>query len=479
MTYGVQDELRKFRLKKYLKQTGTVLAKTKDLEFAEEGDPLLNYDIDGTNEITRSERQEEADPNRYLKERRVVMNINSRFRLDKRPVVLTEQELKTFNVDLWNEFWVGKSTDDGKDDDDEELFINGPDDCLNRDFLNKKELVNRLNTLNNKKICEYGLFNDRVVKYVNLSDTPNSYIFPLPKTLNNIKTIGLLSTEIPKKITTINSYNNLIYVDVKIDDKDVEYNDDYILPYLVVQIPPGNYDLEELSQTIQESLNGSFKAFTSTSDDIFNVYSDVESDAFVISTITENVKFWIKMCPHPKVEQLSLHYMLGFKHFESTIDSSYINTWDNLVDHYINPKVFLRDHSWVVNDRKPYRPIDLNPYKYIYLSIKGFGTMTDPLIKDRDLFAKIQLECSDEHRNTLFNTFIDNPKIFLDTPLRILTELDITWVDAWGNTIDFHGQEHSFTLEFVQYIDYLVDSNFSSVRGTRDPTSFTESSLHK
>ena len=507
-TYNVQDEQRRYRLKRYVKQVGTVLAKKKEGEFAEEGDPLLNYDIDGENRIARSDRQEEADPERYYKEQREVVNINSRFRQRKVIKPINQAFLKNHEESdyLLKNFW----------------------DAEENDFKNLEKLVkelNRLGELDDECFVLFRLDSQSPLKpgrFEVMANSPSTYRFQLPKGLNNIKTIRLLSSEIPGCLPGVTIDNNLIIIDlVKVCQdlkcncgvKAIEYNQDYVLPYIVVQIPPGNYEVEELAETMEDRINQSIAAYTCVKDSLFEIQADVETDAFRISLrskcdasddcdhgsckhvdVCERerhcserskcersikcdtkqcngiLKFRFRFCDHPRVEELSLWYLLGFPVSGSP---GLVTNWSNLV-----PVKTSKHFSKVIN-LKPFRPIDLNPFKYIYLVIKGLGTISDSLIDNVNLFAKVEIgpKPTEATGRTLYNTFVNNPKIFLETPLRLIESLDISWIDAWCQSVDFHNQEHSFTLEFVLYLDILVDSNFSSLRGVRDPTSFTESAL--
>jgi hypothetical protein len=468
MTYNVQDDLRKFRLKRYMTQRGTVLAKTESGATAEEGDPLIANDIDGSNVISRQDRHEEPDPERYYKEVRRVININSRFRSRIQWIPVGIEWLQQTFPDLCREHWSETTNYFA----DPQKFTN----CLNKlvkcgsgicdsgsDFLCKQNLVCRS---------------------VPLSDSPSEYRFPLDTILNNVKSLTLLSTEIPNTLATITSDNNVMTVDLiecnaRCHDKcptctHVGYCDSYLLPYIVIQIPPGHYTLIELAKTIEEQLNSSVEKFTKQGyKDLFQVLADPETDAFLIqikcSAASENVKFNVAFLPHPRVPELSLHYMLGFQQSSS---NGFCRAWSNLVAHVSSNNCHLSGIN-----KKPFRPIDLTPHKYIYLAIEGFKTIDDPMITGYDLFAKIQIEPSDTRPRILFNTYLDNPKFFVDSPLRIVENLKVSWIDAFGQLVDFQNVEQSFTLEFLIYVDYLVDSNFSSLRGTRDQTSFTQNSM--
>uniref|UniRef100_A0A6C0ACQ0 Uncharacterized protein n=1 Tax=viral metagenome TaxID=1070528 RepID=A0A6C0ACQ0_9ZZZZ len=71
---------------------------------------------------------------------------------------------------------------------------------------------------------------------------PNYYSIPLPKVLNNIVSIGLISSEFPNSLKTFNSTNNKLYWQ-NIEDGDKIYS---------ITITPGNYTIEKLIKEITE-----------------------------------------------------------------------------------------------------------------------------------------------------------------------------------------------------------------------------------
>lgn len=73
--------------------------------------------------------------------------------------------------------------------------------------------------------------------------------------------------------------------------------------------------------------------------------------------------------------------------------------------------------------------------------------------------------CNNSNNDYLYNTQVSSNKVYLESPLRTLDRMDIRFVDAFGDLVDFGRLEHSLTFRIVQYIDYLVDTNFDSTRG--------------
>lgn len=139
---------------------------------------------------------------------------------------------------------------------------------------------------------------------------------------------------------------------------------------------------------------------------------------------------------------------------------------------------------------RPFAKPNLFPETFFYLIINNLDLGNDaiyacnPDITINNIFAKIQIQpsCCDngncvasvntpnsnrsaQFNNYLFNTGISTNKVYLESPLRTLDRMEIRFVDAFGDPIDFGHLDHSLTFRIVQYIDYLVDSNFDSTRG--------------
>jgi hypothetical protein len=143
---------------------------------------------------------------------------------------------------------------------------------------------------------------------------------------------------------------------------------------------------------------------------------------------------------------------------------------------------------------RPFARPNLYPDTFFYLIIDNLDLGNDaiyacnPDLTINNIFAKIQvIPCCDQSNQSnqsnvigstnlgssftgsrndyLYNTQVSSNKVYLESPLRILDRMDIRFVDAFGDPVDFGRLEHSLTFRIVQYIDYLVDTNFDSTRG--------------
>ncbi len=70
----------------------------------------------------------------------------------------------------------------------------------------------------------------------------------------------------------------------------------------------------------------------------------------------------------------------------------------------------------------------------------------------------------------LYDTFVSNPIVFEDTPYSELSSMKIRFVRPDGLPFDFNKQDHSFTLEIVEYVDKVAGSDVSGRRGIADDT---------
>jgi hypothetical protein len=116
------------------------------------------------------------------------------------------------------------------------------------------------------------------------------------------------------------------------------------------------------------------------------------------------------------------------------------------------------------------RSVTLEGENYVFMVVPTLneGTLTSSSGLE-NIFAKILLS---EPPNTLmFNTFLSNAKVYEETPLSTLNELEFLIKNNDGTTYNFNDIDYSFSLEIVEYIDILEESSFSSRRGIVDSSS--------
>jgi hypothetical protein len=130
-----------------------------------------------------------------------------------------------------------------------------------------------------------------------------------------------------------------------------------------------------------------------------------------------------------------------------------------------------------LNTYKPYKYPDV-AVKYIYLVLRGYKSINHVnqynsvvTYKDSDIFAKVML--SEGAGLTCYNTFVDNPLIFLNAKDKIET-FEVSWVDEQGVLVDFNKADHSFTLEIVHYVTQVEQNGYSTSLGEIDRKSYPD-----
>ena len=102
-------------------------------------------------------------------------------------------------------------------------------------------------------------------------------------------------------------------------------------------------------------------------------------------------------------------------------------------------------------------PVNLQGSSYILLCCPTLGNIkSSEKSKVNNVFAKILL--SSNPGEILYDTFVENPNIFYNSPLHELSELEFIFVDNNNELFDFNQQEHSFTLEIIELenkLDYI------------------------
>lgn len=111
-----------------------------------------------------------------------------------------------------------------------------------------------------------------------------------------------------------------------------------------------------------------------------------------------------------------------------------------------------------------FRSINLEGENYTFLKCPQLSSMVNTG-KVSDIFARITLDQSPG--GVVFN-FLSNPKVFNETPLDTLRELDFSIVNYDGRFYEFNDLDYSFVLEITEVIDTTDQFNISSRRGVID-----------
>jgi len=154
--------------------------------------------------------------------------------------------------------------------------------------------------------------------------------------------------------------------------------------------------------------------------------------------------------------------------FGDILGFSYVGFQDSITNYSSN------NFNYVINNKQPYyidfnkiltvnknipdiinNQIDFNitNNNYIFLLIDGLNINYNPnSIKYAYKFLLT------EKNDTLFNTFVNSP-LYFNPPLKVLDKLNITWVNSFGELVDFYNRNHSFTLEITSINNYPVNTN--------------------
>lgn len=108
------------------------------------------------------------------------------------------------------------------------------------------------------------------------------------------------------------------------------------------------------------------------------------------------------------------------------------------------------------------RPISLQGVDYIYLCSPQIGGTVENNANIQDAFSIILL--NQPPGAVCFNSFVDNPKIFYDSPLVSLESMRITVKNPDGSLFDFNSIDYSFALRIMEVVDIFENSNISSQR---------------
>jgi hypothetical protein len=113
------------------------------------------------------------------------------------------------------------------------------------------------------------------------------------------------------------------------------------------------------------------------------------------------------------------------------------------------------------NTTNLFRSISLQGENYLYLVCQGLGTIINSS-GISDVFAKLLLSSS--AGEMVYNSFVSSPKIF-DPPIAKLDTLKFSVLTSTGYLFNFNDINYSFSLEIVELVDGLKNSEISSRTG--------------
>lgn len=128
-------------------------------------------------------------------------------------------------------------------------------------------------------------------------------------------------------------------------------------------------------------------------------------------------------------------------------------------------QVFKVGSGGIIFQKITDQPVNLKGENFMYLTCPTLDTVitthNNPI---QNAFAKILLTSS--VGDYIYNTFVSSPKLFYDAPFPELHSLEFKYVSNNNRLFDFHGNEHSISLEITELETKL--ENISSRSGTID-----------
>jgi hypothetical protein len=256
------------------------------------------------------------------------------------------------------------------------------------------------------------------------SKTSTDCVINLPYTIKDIISMQVVSVELPKVIYLINEGFNVIYF----NELTTNINGTVIFP-------EGNYDIASLEIMMTYEINSQLET-----DNRFSVYIDPVTFKTTISNNTYN--FNMKISNQNISNSLYLYKSLGW-----TLGYRTNNTYENK-NAYISESLFNPCPT-------DYLFLEINDYNYSSAS-KLIGLFLDNFL-DKNIITKIpynSCDCSSSCSNKLFinkNNLISSVRnYFGPIPLQ---KLGIRLLNQYGETVNLHNMNFSFTLEMEVLYD--------------------------
>jgi len=353
---------------------------------------------------------------------------------------------------------------------------------------------------------------------------PSHYSVVLPNIIKHVKSVRLISSEIPNTVNNITTRNNILTIQLKYKPAnlqeyiDVPLNESAIFNFILVTLDIGNYTLDSLVKHMQTKINQACRDYTLKKyDNLFTVSYDISSGIIKIICNRHEIIFHLKFYTElsnlvdiynpgnpqeilgksqglTKMFSRDLWYMLGFPwpyQISEDGSSKFTNILSNQVNFGKHP-VFAQSHinndifdrtlsnleetdSTIVNLIKPYKMPNIQ-INYIYLVIKGLKNIQhinqfNQLVTytDNDIFAKVILNRASGQ--VCIDSYVDNPLVYVNAIDKI-ESMEFLWIDEQGYEVDFNNVDHSFTLEIIHYVTQNDVNQFNSTLGNIDQQSY-------
>lgn len=250
-----------------------------------------------------------------------------------------------------------------------------------------------------------------------------SYVIELPRTYNNVVAAHMASAEIPSSFYVFTSSLGNTSLSLDVNGKTQ-----------TITIPDGNYGFSSMSTALQTALNAAFIPETYE----FSVSVSPSTGTFQIECVNLPASTTLGVdttaAPAGKNVEWGLAYFLGFP--KGVVTSGATNTGS-----LVAPRMAL-----------------LNPYTYLILDIPELnGTDHVGVSGGNSVFGKIPLTVNSF--NFVFYDKVLSKQTY--TPPRLqLNKLHVTIRFPDGTPVDFHGLEHSFTLELTCTDEKIVSRSY-------------------
>lgn len=299
----------------------------------------------------------------------------------------------------------------------------------------------------------------------NIFPDPNSYALDLDKAHTTVKSIRIISSEIPNTDTVINRYNNHITFrlidktrpppteedpdsqNIKTTDGSLDWD---------IYLPLGNYNLNQLVTQMTTSVNQTLFKQTGLKD-VFQITADSITGVFSIATQAPYFFVW-DFNADSSIFWRNLHQMLGYR--DSSI-ATYVTSFTNLVN------VTLPDSHIM---QKPFKAIELKTSNVVWMQLNNYEVIYDTFTLNK-YFCRFNLD-NVKSGQVAYDTFTPSVQVFVDSPLPVLNVVDVRLFDEIGLPYNSNGVDHSFTLEITTHVDRMMGNDYSSRRGVNDRSSY-------
>jgi hypothetical protein len=248
-------------------------------------------------------------------------------------------------------------------------YIDSSDNVIN--IVYTAEILNNLTFDTSEIINPYIQKGEKIYQKIFKYKSPNKYTVELTKKFINIKSLRLLSVEIPNTINNITCDNNIIILDI-VDSSNNSIPlkpDKSPFSYIIFQLDVGSYLIDDFIIYFENKLNNIVNDYNDIGlIDIFKITYVKETGEITINLININYKFHLKFW-YNNNETFNLWYMLGFSYYhELNVDGT-----DKYDTFRTNLKKTCINHNLNISDfyiYKPFRKPNMDQIKYIYLPIK-------------------------------------------------------------------------------------------------------------